>query len=402
MPATGVSSQNHRRVGEFLYAGGPYSCALGRLSAASDQMQTKHTREICNIDLLRCIAAITILFWHYQHLYFPTAGVNPVGNDPSIQPLFSVFSWLYLYGSWAVQFFWILSGFVFFHAYAGRQQVSARDYFVNRFSRLYPLHAITLIVVAFLQFVSMRYFGKYQIYPQNDAYHFLLNVFMASHWGFQAGYSFNAPIWSISVEVLVYGLFFVYLKGLGVGLVSSLVWLAWSLLLLKNAPSPIAECAALFALGGSINRLGLAVTQRWGARAGTLPAAAILLVSAVLLARGTVPFEPAVKYLLFPALIWFAFAVDMAGLSVGKVGVALGNLTYSSYLIHVPIQICLIMLLDAFFGGRAVVNSPAFLLAYLGGVLIAAHFTFRLIELPLKRRLRNRLGRQAKATLQTM
>lgn len=357
-----------------------------------DQMQTKHTQEIRNIDLLRGIAAITILFWHYQHLYFPVAGVNPVGANPSIQPLFPLFSWLYLHGSWAVQFFWILSGFVFFHAYGGRQQLSGREYFVNRFSRLYPLHFITLILVALLQFVSMRHFGHYQIYPQNDAWHFLLNLFMASHWGFQEGFSFNAPIWSISVEVLVYGLFFVYMKGLGVGLVSSLAWLAWSLLLLKTASSPILECAALFSLGGAVNRVGLALAQRWGARSNAVLAALVLLAPLILLARGTLPFEPAIKYLLFPAVIWFASAIEVLGISAGRVGTALGNLTYSSYLIHVPIQICLIMLLDAFFGGRELVSTPAFLLAYLGGVLVAAHFTFTLVELPLKAVLRKRMG----------
>lgn len=355
-------------------------------------MKKNNNREICNIDLLRGIAAITILFWHYQHLYFPEAGVNPLGEQRAIQPLFPIFSWLYLYGSWAVQFFWILSGYVFFHAYAERRDVSARDYFVNRFSRLYPLHVITLVVVAILQFVSMRYFGKYQIYPQNDAYHFLLNLFMASHWGFQEGFSFNAPIWSISVEVLVYALFFVYLRGLGVGLVSGLAWLAFSLVLLKTSSSPILECAALFSLGGAVNRLGLAIARQWGVRTGALLAAASLLIPAILLAGERLPFEPVVKFVLFPALIWFASAIERQGISAGKVGVALGNLTYSSYLIHVPIQIVLIMLLDTFFGGRELVNSPAFFLCYLGGVLLASWFTFRLVELPLKLKLRTWLG----------
>lgn len=363
-------------------------------------MQKNNTFEICNIDLLRGIAAITILFWHYQHLYFPEAGVNPVGAEQRVlQPLFPMFSWLYTYGSWGVQFFWILSGYVFFHAYASRRDVSARDYFVNRFSRLYPLHFITLVVVAVLQFVSMRYFGKYQIYPQNNAYHFVLNLFMASHWGFQEGYSYNAPIWSISVEVLVYGLFFVYLRGLGVRLVPSLVWLAWSLLLLKTASSPILECAALFSLGGAVNRLGLAIAEKYGARSAAVLAAAVLLVPLVLLAGGRLPFEPVVKFVLFPALIWFASAIERQGISAGKLGVALGNLTYSSYLIHVPIQITLIMLLDAFFGGRAVVNSPVFFVCYLGGVLLASYFTFRLVELPLKLKLRAWLGAAPRAAV---
>jgi len=108
---------------------------------------------LCNIDLLRGIAAFAILLWHYQHFYFPRAGVNGVADQRAVQPLFYMFSWFYLHGAWAVQFFWILSGFIFFHVYAQRGDVSLREFFGNRFSRLYPLHLITLCIVAVLQFV---------------------------------------------------------------------------------------------------------------------------------------------------------------------------------------------------------------------------------------------------------
>ena len=359
------------------------------LQQKKDHMQKNTTKEICNIDLLRGLAAITILFWHYQHLYFPEAGVNPVFSQPSIQPLFASFSWLYTKGGWAVEFFWILSGFVFFHAYRLRREVSLREYAVNRFARLYPLHLITLLIVAMLQIVSHAYLGKFQIYPENDVYHFVLNLFMASHWGFQEGFSFNAPIWSISVEVLVYGLFFVFLKGLGVSLWSALAWLACSLLLLKTTSSPILQCAALFSLGGVVHQLSLQIATRLGAAANGILAGGVLVLVVALIAFGSYPLEPVVKFAVFPVLIWLAAALEMLGISAGRVGIATGNLTYSSYLIHVPIQICLILVMDIFIGSRDPVGSPVFLVSYLAGVLVAAHFTYRFVELPLKRRLRD-------------
>lgn len=46
----------------------------------------------------------------------------------------------------------------------------------------------------------------------NDLYYFVLQLFVASDWGLQAGDSFNGPIWSISVELLVYVIFFVVLR----------------------------------------------------------------------------------------------------------------------------------------------------------------------------------------------
>lgn len=63
---------------------------------------------LCNIDLLRGIAAISILFWHYQHFYYPLAGVNPIARGEisrAAQPLFDWFSWFYLHGALAVHFF---------------------------------------------------------------------------------------------------------------------------------------------------------------------------------------------------------------------------------------------------------------------------------------------------------
>jgi peptidoglycan/LPS O-acetylase OafA/YrhL len=46
------------------------------------------------------------------------------------------------------------------------------------------------------------------VYPFNDAWHALLNVFLAPAWGLEQGWSFNGPAWSISVEVLLYAGFF--------------------------------------------------------------------------------------------------------------------------------------------------------------------------------------------------
>src|SRR5690606_34065506 len=75
-------------------------------------------------------------------------------------------------------------------------------------SRLYPLHLLTLLLVGGLQWVVIKLQGHSFVYPQNDIYHFVLNVFFASAWGLQKGFSFNASIWSVSVEVLLYTLFF--------------------------------------------------------------------------------------------------------------------------------------------------------------------------------------------------
>ena len=55
---------------------------------------------------------------------------------------------------------------------------------------------------------SLNKFGNYQINSINDTYHFILNFFFISGWGFEKSYSFNGPIWSVSIELIIYALSF--------------------------------------------------------------------------------------------------------------------------------------------------------------------------------------------------
>ncbi|WWL43599.1 hypothetical protein V5O39_17130 [Pseudomonas parakoreensis] len=75
---------------------------------------------------------------------------------------------------------------------------------MERFSRIYPLHLLTFLAVALLQKIYSAHTGNAFVYPFNDAWHALLNVFLAPAWGLEQGWSFNGPAWSISVEVLLY------------------------------------------------------------------------------------------------------------------------------------------------------------------------------------------------------
>lgn len=348
-------------------------------------------QNLCNIDLLRGLATFAVLIWHYQHFYYPKAGMQLAGWTPDQQPLFTSLEWLYSKGGWAVQFFWILSGFIFFHVYAGRREISVREFFINRFSRLYPLHFITLCLVAVLQIVCMAIFNHYQIYPENNPYHFFLNLIFASHWGFQSGFSFNAPIWSVSVEVLAYAVFFCYLKGVGASLLSSVAWLLCSLLFLKFNHSAIIECIAFFSLGGCVHELGEVIRRRLGTLCNATCATVSLLAVLALLISEEHLSTAHVQWVFFPTIILFASSLDGINISAGRVGVAFGHLTYASYLIHVPVQIILLITLDGMIGSRSAVNSPLFLLGFVGSVFALAWFSYTFVERPAQSYFRSRL-----------
>ena len=167
-------------------------------------------RHFYSLDALRGLAALCVVFSHWKHFFFiPGNELKPFRWE--LHPLNFLFQPLYTDGYRAVELFFCLSGFIFFWLYAekiSRRQTSLREFVVLRFSRLYPLHFLTLlVVVAGQQFIHWRY-GAYFVYSQNDLYHFGLQLLFASNWGFERGLSFNGPIWSVSVEIVCYAAFF--------------------------------------------------------------------------------------------------------------------------------------------------------------------------------------------------
>jgi peptidoglycan/LPS O-acetylase OafA/YrhL len=165
-----------------------------------------------SIDALRGIAALTVVIFHYKNFFRGTADQSVLLSQVKTTPLFSALAPVMEHGALAVMLFWLISGFVFMHVHAGRaREISARHYAVHRFSRLYPLHFATLMIVAVMQIVSMYAFDGWQIYQNQDLKHFVLQIFMASNWGLEDGHSFNGPIWSVSAEIAIYAAFFVFI-----------------------------------------------------------------------------------------------------------------------------------------------------------------------------------------------
>jgi len=78
------------------------------------------------------------------------------------QPFYWLLWPLYDYRRYGVQVFWAISGYIFFWKYKdqiARGSIEAGEFFVLRLSRLYPLHFVTLITVAALQFAFFRVNG---------------------------------------------------------------------------------------------------------------------------------------------------------------------------------------------------------------------------------------------------
>lgn len=346
------------------------------------------------LDLIRGLAAIAVVFNHWKHFFF--RGVDAANAyDRANSPAYGALWPLYEYGWLAVDLFFSLSGFVFFFLYAEKvaaRNVGAREFFILRVSRLYPLHIVTLLVVAGLQALARYSTGSFLVYPDNDAYHFVLNLLFLSGWGLERGHSFNAPIWSVSVEVALYFLFFA-----GARHAFPSRWRAFALVV---GAGLLVQTVGLVALGRGITSffLGGAVCAAYRSIGGREASAQNkhivygvmlamgLVISALIAFHGHIPLPAklqrgahlllrlGVSVVLFPVLVLTAALAEPAKPKSWLRAAVLGDWSYSVYLWHFPLQlVCLLALgLNPEFYERKLA-----LVSFLSVVLVIAALSFR-------------------------
>ena len=134
-------------------------------------------RKLYLVELLRFISSISVLIYHYKIFFFQFNGYLELNlnNKLFLLPFNSIINVFYKYGDYGVQMFWCISGFIISYVYLNKKyRVTSKEFFLNRFSRLYPLHFITLILITFIQLISKNITGNYQLFEYNDIYHFFL------------------------------------------------------------------------------------------------------------------------------------------------------------------------------------------------------------------------------------
>ena len=371
-----------------------------------------------SLDLLRGLAALVVVFWHWQHFFFD--GSTFVPYDMQAQPFYALFFFAYQAGWLAVDLFFSLSGFVFFWLYADAvadRRVGAWQFFVLRFSRLYPLHLVSFLLVLVMQHWLLASSGDYFVTPYNDAYHALLNLLLVSGWGLEQGPSFNGPIWSVSLEVLMYLLFFISCRVFGLRLAVTIAWVLIGLLLMTVHPI-LGRGLFSFFLGGLVFRLYQALCRRQlVSRAAPCAAGSVALLWLLTLVEvrtpwlfpglgtlleGLVPQAlashlPAALHglsrllpvaLLFPLTI---LALALAETQRGHLGrrlAGIGDLTYAIYLLHFPLQLALFIAARQLGLAATAFNSPLALLLFFALLIPLCLLTYRYFERPAQKALR--------------
>ncbi len=357
-------------------------------------------KRLTSLDALRGIAALAVVVWHWQH-FFAIGGGWQDGWRADMQPFFAVLKPLYLQGWAAVDLFFVLSGFVFFWLYGEQVRtgtVGAGRFAWLRFSRLYPLHLAMLIAVAAMQFWFFRRHGQFFVYQDNDALHFVLHLLFVQNWWPDMPQSFDGPSWSVSVEVMLYIVFFTASRlGLRAG------WGAFAIAVAG---------AALFWIDGHLARgivgffMGGAVFAIWERLRASPNAPAIARTLVVASAVGWIGlyialyrewFESGEDNLAFALLFGFglcpltvlALALrEHIGRSSAWLG-ALGDISYATYLLQFPLQLALALVAMHFALTPQFFMQDWVMLAFFA-VLVALGFaSYHLFERPLQSRLRS-------------
>ncbi|KHD08030.1 hypothetical protein PN36_08110 [Candidatus Thiomargarita nelsonii] len=370
------------------------------------------------LDVSRGIAALAVVLWHWQHFAYKG---NSLSQDflRENQPLYDILRLFYEKGGMGVQYFFLLSGFIFFWLYSvsiKNKKTSAWEFGIQRFSRLYPLHFVALLVVTLLQLFYVSRENISFVYPFNDIYHFFLNLGFASKWGFESGWSFNAPIWSVSIEVLLYFVFFITVLFRQGGWFFCLFVSVLSFVLQRVIDHAILGGLALFFLGGVVFHLTFLISDKYKALNPPIYFITIIItiifwfcvmidfyvfkLSNSILEAGMLGkiflsgFPP---YLLFPFTVCSLALIEIDRGSFLKQISWIGDITYSSYLLHFPLQ--LLFGLAVSFG---ILNfnfylSSMYLTIYFMVLIPLSYITYIKFERPMQRIIRNKALPQKKA-----
>lgn len=314
------------------------------------------------LDLMRGLAAILVVAYHYVDQQFLSG------------PRF-----LLSFGYLAVDFFFVLSGAVLTNAYAESlrcRQLTWSAFIARRFSRLYPMVLIAGVMIAFIvRLPEVPTAGALA-----DASHYwsalLLIPSIASNDG--AAFPGNAPLWSLSAELLINAVWaalllgnFRYMRVLGqaclcvlvlVTLQEEALGMGWA------AGWQEALGAWLRAAGGFTIGCWLAQTPRRLAVGWSI---ALLALGCSLIARTMTPaslLRGVVDLSVLGSsalLVAQGLASPPPGAAVRHIGRALGELSYPLYLTHGPASLFIVSLLSHGFNPWVTCIGISFALAHL-------------------------------------
>lgn len=322
-----------------------------------------------------------------QH-FSTTAQTYSTGWIPSVVP----------HGYMAVDLFFVLSGFIMAYTYQGAFEADGLRAYIpflqKRIARIAPLGLFMTVVFVTLGAVAPAVgrgdlFSNEYLMQQGSWTMISINVLHLQ--GFFPYHNINAPSWSVSLEIIAYVLFPLFLRlmnrvpwlvlGVGVAVLAGFAAQEPHLgLASRSVTLDLTRCLTEFTFGMGVFRLFLIRARHpWigsdvGTWAITAGAAGLMLLRIDLLMALSFPF----------LILAWASNTGGAGRVMGsRIPYALGTISFSLYLVHHVFRGVDLALLQAFY------PTPVSPLAALAFVVVAslavipvAALVYRVIERP--------------------
>jgi len=335
---------------------------------STKKMSKKNHERLYLIDVCRGIAAYCIIIFHYRIFYNPA--INTTSFVKNEQPFHNILFSAYEFGWISVQFFFTISGFVFYYLYLkqiSNKKISFKEFFILRFSRLYPLHFVTLNIVLILYLTFKLLDLELFSFSEINIKHYILNILLISSWGFENQASFNTPSWSISIEVLLYMLFFFVAK-INVKIFYSTTFLILFGIFIFYFNKLIGYGIFCFFIGAFTYLVIVKINNYKIKKKNIIFLFSIIFIIAIFFIKNykitEIHFKILMLTIIFPTLIIILFFYQQINKKIGEKISLIGDISYSLYLIHLPIQILIFGILQ-FNNIKLDFNSKIYFLSYI-------------------------------------
>lgn len=312
------------------------------------------------LDALRGVVALMVVWYHVCE------GYSFAGGSPVIQGL--------NHGYMAVDFFFILSGFVLSYAYDDRwgKGFTVKKFFKRRLIRLHPM----VIMGALIGAVAFLVQGSVQWNGTNIALSAVMLAFLCAMFMIPAVpgcayevrgngemFPLNGPSWSLFFEYIgniLYALLIRRLPDKALAVLCAVLGITLGAFTITDPTG--SGCLSVGWTLDSMNFLGGLLRMLFPFTAGMLIArafkpikikGAFWICSVILTAIFTIPYIPSADtsriclngvfeivciILIFPALLWIAASNNSTSARSGQLCRALGDLSYPLYITHYPVM----------------------------------------------------------------
>lgn len=361
-----------------------------------DQGSTARRRGIPSMTGIRGIAALWVLLFHAQQLAGKIFGLPSLERIPELHT-----------GWHGVDLFFMLSGFILMYAHGRDFCIFRKDSLIRfarlRFTRVYPLNAVVLLLIAaFVPFQHDYVAWARSIYGPStySPKAFLGTLFLATRWFFPDMGDWNQPVWSLSLEVLGYVMFpllaFCALRivrkwqliAIGsLSLIASFLVLRQFSYQAQITQIAFARMLSCFVAGIVIFRiwkLSGESAKRWASWITVVSTAGIAISSAGVLNKGQA-FHGDIQFNFLFGLLLYGLAFQQGFIHTllsSRVALFLGEISFPLYLVHVAPLLWLRYFMLVHSAAYSTSQKAASLLGWAIGCLILATLLHYFIEKP--------------------